>query len=294
VVHGFSGNFFERITRFLDEREKGYNWISSYGSSMGGYAAIAFSRRLRMRSVFAISPQFDITQEWDTRWSAAARAIDRMRIVSKSDLSPGCQYYLAFDPYDLDNKHIAQFLRVIPHETAKLIVVQHSGHPSGYFLSDCKVLSAIAQAALLGKAVPNWRNQARHVRAEIPRYNFSLGSHLAQRGKWGWAQAVLSRAVKAEPLNPEYQIRLAAVLEKRGPLEEAIKTAAIAVGINPTHPDMAAVLSRLLAKKGLVSEAHVHIDRAIEMSRGAERFVKQKATLDLSVVPNQLRVRPAL
>ncbi|WP_048860241.1 hypothetical protein, partial [Acidisphaera rubrifaciens] len=127
---------------------------AGYGSSMGAHAAIAFSRRLSLDDVFAISPQVDITQPWDTRWADEAAAIGAMRAIDAAMIRPGCRYVVAFDPLDRDRLHYEHLARLIPLDRLVALRVPASGHPAGYFLHHAGALKPVARAVLAGAALP--------------------------------------------------------------------------------------------------------------------------------------------
>ena len=64
---------FSEILKLISE--KGYIKKIAYGSSMGGFASIAFSKMLKCNLAIAISPQYSIGESFDERWKSYSKEI---------------------------------------------------------------------------------------------------------------------------------------------------------------------------------------------------------------------------
>ena len=84
--------------------------ITTYGSSMGGYAALLGAKTLRADLSLAVVPQFQIDPSkppFDTRYTDYAKQTGPFRHDLSSEVSDTCQYCVAYDPtHRLDPKHI--------------------------------------------------------------------------------------------------------------------------------------------------------------------------------------------
>jgi hypothetical protein len=114
---------------------RAYRRVISYGSSMGGYAAIRYGGAAGAEAALAISPQFSIDPavvpfEW--RWDVESQQID---FALERSWTPAfvATAYILFDPRTLDRRHMTLFAkqsRVVP------VPMPNSGHSIARFLAD--------------------------------------------------------------------------------------------------------------------------------------------------------------
>ena len=87
------------------------------GSSMGGYAAIAFSKYLRCDTALAYSPQNEITIQSDPRFAGHVENIEWVYPISAETIADACKFFVVYDNKDLYDKMHAERLRsIIPAE----------------------------------------------------------------------------------------------------------------------------------------------------------------------------------
>lgn len=268
------------VNGFLSTRSVRYVWRASYGSSMAGYAAFTFAKPLQIDAALAISPQFDISGAWDTRWASDARELESVfNVLTPGQVRHQCRYTIAFDPHDKDDIHVRRFAEVIPEDIFQRIAVPYAGHPAGYFLNRAGVLPDLVLSALQAKDVMAITLRLRTGRAAFPNYYFNLSSDCLRRKKLLWARSTIAKALLSDPMNAEYNIRAAAISETIGDLTSAITYAAVAVATNPTHPNMLAMLSRLLYRKKLHRQALYYIGLAIDVSPNVASFESLRDTI---------------
>jgi hypothetical protein len=268
------------ISNFLIGMDKNYSIRSTYGSSMGGYAAIRFSGELSANSVCAISPLFDISQAWDRRWAADAKVIGEFTAISAAHLSDRCIYTVIYDPYSEDQKHIAELAAVIPNDQLHQLKIEGSGHPSGKFLNQVGALHPITLAALAGIRAHRPNRQIRAARAASPSYFFDLAQSLVRCGKFYRALPAILRALSMAPLNAEFNAAAARIYDRLGDLVSAARFAATAVAANPNHAHMAAYLSSVLDRQRMSSQARYFILRAIELDPENKDFLAMQGRLE--------------
>ena len=270
------------ITSFLSSTTGHHRWRCGYGSSMGGYAAIKFSGLFDLNCVLAISPQFDISQDWDPQWRQSADPSLEWPAVRTTDLAKECKYFIAYDPYDKDNLHYRQYCEVIPASQMFPLRVPMSGHPSGYVLQETGSLRATVLAPLAGRGQdPDWRILVRAGRHKSGRYFHNLAAACLSHRKLNWAESASKRALALNAFHPEYNIRLALIYDLKGDLDGMFAAAAAAVAANPWHPHMAALLARALSRKGMKKEAFYQVDRACSLSKDMS-FLKLKEDIEKS------------
>ena len=271
------------INTYLDTLVCLHTWRAGYGSSMGAYGAIAYSKELRLDVVMALSPQVDITKPWDIRWASDGKRIGIMRPIDATTISKTCKYVVAYDPIDTDRRHYELLKSVIAEDRIVPIKVILSGHPSGYFLSASNILKRISLAALTGSDLTFASDIIREARKSSSLYLFNLAGYCSQKGRHNWAERVISAALKTAPTNAEYNIRASQIFDHLGQTERALTCAALAVACNPRHADMTAVLSLLLNKLKLYKQALHYIEIAISLSPHSKAFVQQKTRIMTSI-----------
>lgn len=118
--------------------------IVGYGGSMGGYAAIKYSKLLGLSRVIAMVPQYSIDpEEVEDRRYSDFYDIDLhtdMRIQAQ-DLATDCEYIVIYDPYfDHDREHYLKIQAVIPASALHTLHLPYTGHD---------VIAVLASSALL-------------------------------------------------------------------------------------------------------------------------------------------------
>lgn len=194
-----------------------------YGSSMGAYAAIRYSRRLAADTVIAFSPQatispVDFPDNSYRRFFVPSLHAD-MRI-RPDDL--GGRIYLFFDPhYDEDRQHA----QLIPHAAGlRRIHVPALRHNTNLVGIGTRAISSLFEGCL-SRDERVFKPLIRTAKRNASRAYEGLALHLQERGKPGWARAALARAEAAAP-SRDRQVRVhvgwAAIVERRGGRAEAI------------------------------------------------------------------------
>jgi tetratricopeptide (TPR) repeat protein len=265
-------NALNNLEAFLGTLDTKYTSRSGYGSSMGAYGAIAFSRVLKLDRVFAISPQVSINVPWDKRWGADGSRIGQVRSIDAASIGPDCRYVVLYDPFDIDRKHADLLKAAISPDRYTPIQLPHAGHPGGYILNAVGGLKEVSLAALKGNEIPTWRDSYRANRNAYPAYYLNLAEHLAARRKFGWASEVIARALSLQPDNADFNICAATIAERRGRLDEALAFALNAIAVKPGHSSMLAITSRLQGKLGRLDQALLCIDRAIALAPTSTDF----------------------
>jgi tetratricopeptide (TPR) repeat protein len=276
--HGLPPQVFDLVEQFLSGLPERHSWRAAYGSSMGGYAGILFANDIKADVVLALSPQFDITRDWDMRWAGQGAKIGTMRVMDRARVRPECAYVIAYDPVSVDRLHFDRYSEVIPAGMLRPIRVPYAGHPVSFLLGAVGGLKGMATAVLTGETTPAvYRFRDR--RESFPEYFDNLAQHCWRRGKLKWARAIMAKAIALDTLNSEFHIRAAQIADASGDLDGAVSHAAIAVAIEPDHPYMTELLSRFLHLRGLNAAALHYIDAAIALEPGETYFVERRAAI---------------
>lgn len=137
----------------------GSNPCITYGSSMGGYAAIRFSEELNASFVVSISPQYSLNKSWlagvgDKRWAKESDFYDG-KIPGPAFNGSGPTGLLFFDgknvPDAMHAKAYAEF------DNLKQVDIEYGGHPVGSIVNKCYGLKRIlaSVSGIVGKKTAN-------------------------------------------------------------------------------------------------------------------------------------------
>lgn len=251
------------IERWLSWGRTPYRLRLGYGSSMGAYGAVRFSKALKLDRVLALSPIFDIKQAWDTRWKAdvAQMSPDIGMIampgadqadVTKHQLSDLTEYMMIFDPLDTDGLHIARFKRLIAPDKLTLMGLPYAGHPSGHYLLQLDLLADVTLSALGEGRFPEITAVRRRRKGESTTYLFNLAGHCLRRGHLRWALDINTR-LRALQDHPAYHMQACRIWEALGRIEEAVA----AIDRALTRPDDAFHQNYVRYKEGLLARQTV-------------------------------------
>lgn len=253
------------ICRAIAAITRTYERVYTYGSSMGGYAAIRFGERVHARAAVALSPQFSVDKAvvpFEHRWKGDAEritfAVERRKADSFAPLA-----YVSYDPFDLDRRHVELF-----RLKTKLIefVIPHGGHPVTGFLAEAGVLgefvlsvvnerfdlSALQRSAHAARkrsaqfwSVLSERTHNPKIRTALAKralslspqdvvYHFKYARILAQNENFSEAEAIFNEAVKHHPSNAVLLYSMSEMYEWRGDIKEALSVMRRLV---EAHPD---------------------------------------------------------
>jgi hypothetical protein len=228
------------VDRWLSWTAAPYRQRLAYGSSMGAYAAIRFSRALRLDRVVALSPLFDIKQGWEGRWRedlpALSADITMLALPGETGfeqtqhhISESCDFLMVFDPLDPDIEHIRRFQQVIASERLQLLAVPYAGHPAGQYLLELKMLGDVGLTALKEGRFASIAVARRQHKSHSTIYLFQLVEHCQRRRHLHWALAINKRLI-AMLDHPEYQLQACRILRKLGRFDEAVAAVDRALG----------------------------------------------------------------
>ena len=266
---------FPEALRVIAAAAAGHERIITYGSSMGGYAAIRFAGVIGAGTAIAISPQYSVSPRlapFETRWRPLTRTIRFLHEhVGQED--GAVEPIVFYDPRDRDAEHFRLIGRAYPN--AKGIRLPHAGHPAGAFLNETGLLVPAILDIAHGKFDPAVLEQtARASRRSSGQYLFTLArrlpphhfnvkirlaemathatddaayhiylARLSERARDFTASA--RQLKKANDVLPEHPVPMRALctfLLRRENYEEAISLARKLAAIDPTREDFALLL----------------------------------------------------
>lgn len=142
-------NFDEIAIKVLQYRKE-FETCTLIGASLGGYAALKFSKPLYASLVLAISPQYCIQKKnvpFENRWSE-----DIYKIKYYDDFLIGQEtirgdvYILVDDKHFLDNQHAQTIKKHV--QSVKVIELPYSGHSSARALFDLGCINYILNSSV--------------------------------------------------------------------------------------------------------------------------------------------------
>ena len=195
----------------------------TYGSSMGGYAALRFADALNVDAALALSPQYSINPAvvpFEKRWLQ-----DAERIVwlpeGEPSLPARARAIAVYDPASIDKVHVD----LIASETDLVkIPVRYSGHPSASMLAEQQMLSPLLNDVLNGTLDPiEYRREAKARRKDSVTYLITLSESLASKRR-DIALQLAELAIAIQPTHIGALQCLARALYLHGRNEEALST----------------------------------------------------------------------
>lgn len=265
---------FELINQIIEN--KGYSTVVAYGSSMGGYAAIQFSKKFKCNIVLALSPQFSITENFDKRWESHAKKVDWKYNIGSEDLDPTCKYFIFYDPYDLDKEHADRVLALSKIGNITNVSIPFSGHPVSHYLQETGVLKEVALTVFRGDTLQNINLRKNKARSKS--YLKNLSTYLHKRNKLALSLAVINKAIELDSESSAYFMHKGTLLESMGRVDEAIEAFERCFELDQ-NPLVKLRISKILVGEKRFSEALEHIDAGIKHSSGMAVLHRQRSEI---------------
>lgn len=301
--HWYQTDEIDDVIRLIIERAGGSR-IITYGSSMGGFAAVNFSGALGASSFVAISPLYDIQEGGevdDARWGDESRILDFKHNFIREGRCKDAHGYVFYGNNEIDARHAA----CIARETkATIIGVEYGGHPCSFYLNDAyglkRLVNEIARdefaldefECALAENTPSTYyphlkrskecQAAKDIdgaivsamdaiefaseRADLRRH---LGNLLLMRGDLPEAEAAYREAIRITPKDPLTHVRISHAYAAKGDFESAVAAVNTAIRINGQRSSYHLRLGEWLLKKGDLPEAERVMLQAIKLSPSA-------------------------
>lgn len=201
---------------------EGAERVITYGSSMGGYAAVRFAEAAGAHSGLALSPQYSLDPAKapdETRWRQEARCIRWLPDVD-GPIQRSVRPVIVYDPVGPDGWHGR---RIAAEADVVSIRLPHTAHPVAVYLDEIGLLGQMVFDTLSGTLnAPEVEAEARRRRRQSANYH----GELSIRQPPVRAETALWLARKASALHPgngHALTSLARALHNRGLYDEAIE-----------------------------------------------------------------------
>ena len=170
--------------------------VTTYGSSMGGYAAIRFADALHACTAIAVSPQYSIDPQkvpWENRYDTEARIIDFKCVVEPDQpVATDCRYIAMYDnTFGLDVKQMKLLVARWPITQLRLPL---GGHPAHEALAQAGILPNVISSLIADTYdSSSVRSKMRATRRMSDRYWLELSHAFQRRNRFSSArQAALN------------------------------------------------------------------------------------------------------
>lgn len=232
----------------------GRSGVMTYGSSMGGYAALRFADAVGATACLALSPQYSVRRgavPFENRWAQEAAAI-RWPAGGEPPIRCACVPVVAYDATGADARHAALIAADTPIAPLPL---RHAGHPVGTALLAAGLLEPLVTATLDGSLDPaaflrRWREE----RGRNPVYLAELGAGQPDR-RLPLGTDLARRALTLDPGSPLTRSMLAGLLSRDGRHAEALALSEEAMRQVPSDAKLAHAHGRALDAAGRSGEA---------------------------------------
>lgn len=244
----------------------GADRVMTYGSSMGGYAAIRFADAAGAHAALALSPQYSIDPAkapFERRWSQDSDRIQWLDAIDgpiRSSIRP----IIVYDPSTDDARHVALVTQDIAIAPIRL---RHTAHPATTVLAEINLLSSLVLETLSGELDPEaFARKARLRRRESATYLATL-AHRQPEWRIQTALSLARHAHDLSPVNMNATTIMADLLLRSGDQKQAIELLEKAYAqTNGDNLHVAHQYAGTLALTGRSSEALGMARKAVAMA----------------------------
>lgn len=233
---------------------KRYQRVLTYGSSMGGYAAIRWAQTLGARTAIAISPQYSVSKRlapFEHRWSALVRGISSIENEPRHG-SLSVTPIVFYDPADRDALHFDLIKANYPSTLA--VAMRHSGHPAGAMLSETRLLSKAILSIVSGSFdEAEFERLVRGRRQQSGQYLFTLARRLGPT-QMRLKCALAAAAVRANR-DGAYMIYAGLLAERAGDTSRCEAHLREAAALLRDHPAALRALTALAIRRCRIADS---------------------------------------
>ena len=167
-----------------------------YATSMGGFAALLYAADLGCERALVVAPQISVDPAivpFEHRWDADVATIQFQHSDARSGIKNSCFYYIAYDPFDILDKH---HIQLIDNKTniAK-IPVSFGGHTLlNVFLQLGILKKLVIECAQGSLNIAETRTFIRKNKHKCAHYFDQMSKYSSQKGKHSLARYTANQA----------------------------------------------------------------------------------------------------
>jgi tetratricopeptide (TPR) repeat protein len=240
--------------RAVREATAGAERVMTYGSSMGGYAALRFADAAGANAVLAISPQYSIDPAkvpFEKRWLQDSQRIQWLPDIDGA-MTVTAKPVVVFDPSGDDLLHVRLIEEAIAIER---IALPSCGHPAATFLEDVGLLGGLVFQVLDGALDAEEVRQEARRRRRTSSVHYMRLADLQPIRRLEWGLALARKALELAPHSPGAMTALATRLGQAGRHDEALALHEAAVTQSNRDPTYLVALADGLTASGRAQEA---------------------------------------
>lgn len=245
---------FEAAVEKIRQEAKRYERVVTYGSSMGGYAAIRWAERVGATTAIAISPQYSVSKRlapFEHRWRPLVYGLPRIQ-NEETHGSQSVTPIVLYDPADRDSLHFELIRKNYPRAIAA--PMPNAGHPAGAMLSETGLLPETILSVLAGAFdEAQFVRQLRGRRHASGQYLFTLARRTGPK-QMRLKHALASAAVRANR-DGAYMIYAGLVAERLGDAHACERWLREAATILHEHPVVLRALTAFSLRHRRAAEA---------------------------------------
>jgi Tfp pilus assembly protein PilF len=240
-----------------------------YGSSMGGFAALAYSKELNARMVIAGSPQVsidpDLVGSFDKRWSDIGGRIKFERSDCRDGMVRDSKVYVVYDSLHKEDRRHAEMLLLESNVIG--IAFPASGHGVLSFLKNLGLVRPLIETLIQDenqKSIRDTQKVFRERKRARFEYFFALGERALAAKKYHSACIFLRKSID---INPSFHMShscLGKALWALGVHDEALKSFKAACSLAPAIGGHCIQLGLRLMELNRVDEAIQLFETAID------------------------------
>lgn len=180
---------------------RSFGAVSMYGSSMGGYGALAFAPAAPGCTVLAYAPQSSLLRDlapFETRYRVGGRLGDWSGAYADAaeGIRSAGRAYIAFDPREsIDRAHVAR----LAGDNTILLPMPSIGHKIPPLLQKMRILKPIAEGALTGTLTEAEFVRIFRARRKSPRWRLNLIERAIAHGHRKLALSALESSLAEAP-----------------------------------------------------------------------------------------------
>lgn len=173
-----------------------WNRTVTYGSSMGGYAALRFSAAIGAERSIAVGPQYSPRSSVVPGENRFDSFVSRTKFLHEDacSISETVRNYVIYDPlYKMDRQHIVRY-----EAEASLVHIKVwcGGHTPAIMLVQCGLLTDLILELIYGEFCESrLRNSVRRTRKQSSQYWIELTNLLLERDRRDTARRVARRSL---------------------------------------------------------------------------------------------------
>ena len=244
----------EEVLAAVRGRVHGATRVMTYGSSMGGYAAIRFAQRCGAQTALALSPQYSIDPQkvpFDQRWAGDAR---RIRFLDHIDgpISFSGRVIVAYDSQSQDALHVRRIKEDISVDEIR---APFSGHPVATFLGEIDILKDIVKGTLIGSVDTRLFEKKIKISRACSSVYYSTISGVSLKKNPARAVLLAKLAIMSNKNNPMSYFALSNAYAGNGELENALYCSDVMVRVSNRNYSYLIQNANLLIRVGRYDEA---------------------------------------